>query len=428
MQLFTRRERDDETAGTVGLASDPPSRVLHRGGVTGQSHGASGLTAQRHICIVTETYPPDVNGVASTMAHLVRGLRARDRRVTVVRPDPRLSGSAAGPPDPALTVVRSAPVPGYAGVRVGWPSAAILRRAWTADRPDVIYVATEGPLGWSAVGAATRLGIPAFSGFHTNFHQYARHYRACWLRPVITRYLRGFHNRTAGTLVPSRALRDDLRAAGFRNVSVLGRGVDTQLFTPARRSGALRSRWGVSDGGLVTLYVGRVAAEKNIGLAVDAYRAMQRAGCMARFVVVGDGPVLAGLRRSHPDLVFAGVQRGEDLATHYASADLFLFPSETETFGNVTLEAMASGLAVVAYGYAGARAHITDGETGVLVPYRDGAAFVARATALASAPHELSQLRRGARAHALTVDWQAVVERFERVLAGEGEELRHGAR
>jgi glycosyltransferase involved in cell wall biosynthesis len=356
--------------------------------------------------------------VALTLARLVAGLRAQGHAVSVVRPRPHAPGGAGDHREPAATLVRSAPVPGYAGVRVGWPAPRVLRERWTRQRPDVVYVATEGPLGWSAVRTAGRLGIPVFSGFHTNFHGYAKHYRAGWLRPVISRYLRRFHNRTAGTFVPSRDLRDQLGAQGFRNLSVLGRGVDSQLFSPDRRSASVRDSWGVSDSDLVALYVGRVAPEKNVQLAIEAYRAMQRAGRSPRFVVVGDGPLRAALQRAHPDLLFCGVQTGPRLAACYASADVFLFPSETETFGNVTLEAMASGLGVVAYDYAAARHHIEPGETGVLVRYGDRRAFVEEAAALARSPASLHRLRRQARAHAAAVDWHRVVERFEGLLTG----------
>jgi glycosyltransferase involved in cell wall biosynthesis len=168
--------------------------------------------------------------------------------------------------------------------------------------------------------------------------------------------------------VPSFELHDRLQAIGLKNVSVLGRGVDRQLFTPERRCAALRHKWGVSDNELVVLSVGRIAPEKNLGLAIAAYHAMQRCSNSMRFVLVGDGPLRVTLQKAHPDLLFCGVHTGEQLARHYASADVFLFPSETETFGNVTLEAMASGLVVVAYNYAAAHMHITHGETGVLVP------------------------------------------------------------
>lgn len=285
----------------------------------------------------------------------------------------------------------------------------------------MVYVATEGPLGWSAVRLARRLGIPVFSGFHTNFHSYARHYRVGWLRPLILRYLHRFHNRTTGTLVANVELRDHLQAMGVHNVRLLGRGVDSQLFTPARRCAALRAEWGVAPAELVVLYVGRLAPEKNLGLAIEAYRAMQRRGNARRFVLVGDGPLQAALRKKHPDLIFCGLCTGEELARRYASADVFLFASETETFGNVTLEAMASGLGVVAYDYAAARMHMRQDKTGVLVPYGDAPSFVDAAVRIAQQPQSLQRIRRQARDYAMALDWQHIVNRFAALLTGDPE-------
>ena len=225
-----------------------------------------------------------------------------------------------------------------------------------------------------------------FSGFHTNFADYAGHYRLGWLAPVVLGYLRRLHNRTRGTLVASAELRRRLLGIGFNGVHVLGRGVDGELFDPARRSARLRATWGAGSTDLVALYVGRLAPEKNVPLAVEAYRAMQRVQSAARCVIVGDGPLRGELEKAHPDLVFCGMRTGTDLAAHYASADVFLFPSETETFGNVTLEAMASGLVVVAYDYAAARIHVAHGESGALVPRGDARAFVEGAAALARRP------------------------------------------
>ena len=374
---------------------------------------------QRHICIVTETYPPEINGVAMTLSHLVQGLRRQGHVVSVVRPRRQSSDSFGDSCDPKVTVVPGLPIPGYKGVHVGWPAPGLLQGCWTQHRPDVVYIATEGPLGWSAVRTAQRLRIPVWSGFHTNFHSYARHYRLSWLQPLIFRYLCRFHKRTQGTLVPSVDLRNRLQAVGLPNVSILGRGVDCQLFTPERRCAALRRTWGISERELVVLYVGRLAPEKNLGLAVAAYRAMQRHSASTKFVVVGDGPLRAALHKAHPDLIFCGVHTGTQLAKHYASADVFLFPSETETFGNVTLEAMASGLVVVAYDYAAAHMHVTHGETGVLVPYGEPQAFIDAAVTLACEPQSLAQIRQQARAYATAVDWQSVVERFVTLLTGE---------
>jgi len=374
------------------------------------------VSTQQHICIVTETYPPEINGAAMTLARLVAGLRTHGHAVSVVRPRQQPADRPSDSGDTRVTLVPGFPVPGYKGVHVGLPARRLLQGCWTQHRPDVVYVATEGPLGWSAVRTARRLRIPVFSGFHTNFHSYAKHYRLGWLQPLIWDYLCRFHNRTHGTFVPSSALRDQLQAVGVRNVSVLGRGVDRELFSPQRRCAALRRAWGLAERDLAVLYVGRVAPEKNIELAIAAYRAMQQCHSTVKFIVVGDGPQRATLQKAHPDLIFCGVQRGEQLARHYASADVFLFPSETETFGNVTLEAMASGLVVVAYNYAAAHTHIQHGKTGVLVPYGESQAFVDAAVKLAQEPQSLDQIRQQARAYVTSVDWQSVVDRFVTLL------------
>ena len=204
-------------------------------------------TRPQHICIVTETFPPEVNGVALTLSHLVEGLRTHGHVVSVIRPRQRKVESMDRSGDPLTTLVRGLPLPGYRGLQFGLPAGRLFRHIWTSIRPDVVYVATEGPLGWSAVCAAQRLGIPAFSGFHTNYHSYSRHYRLGCFERLVFRYLCGFHNRTAGTLVPTADLRDRLQALGFNNVSFMGRGVDSQLFGPHHRCGELRRAWGVSD-------------------------------------------------------------------------------------------------------------------------------------------------------------------------------------
>ena len=387
--------------------------------LSGGDHSLNMCVSDRQrICVVTETYPPEINGVAFTLAHLVKELLGLGHAVSVVRPFQWALDSFGCDNDSAVTLVRGLPLPGYKGLQFGLPAGGLLRRCWTRHRPDVVYVATEGPLGWSAVRIAQCLGIPVLTGFHTNYHSYSRHYRVGWLQRLVFRYLCGFHNRSTGTLVPSIDLRDRLQARGFRNVSVLGRGVDSQLFAPEHRSRELRSDWGLSDTDLAIVYVGRIAPEKNLGLAVDAYRAMKRVSASLKFVIIGDGPLRASLQKEHNDLIFLGTHTGERLARHYASADVFLFPSETETFGNVTLEGMASGLVVMAYDYAAAKIHITHGETGVLVPYGDSRAFVESAVGLVREPQSLQTIRRQAREYVTSLCWPHVVKSFETLLLG----------
>lgn len=368
--------------------------------------------------MVTETFPPEVNGVAMTMGRMVAGLRERHHRIQLIRPRQHPADAAVKAPGLQEVLVPGLPIPRYDTLRMGLPAGGALEQLWRRDRPDVVHVATEGPLGWSAVAAARRLGIAVASDFHTNFQSYSGHYGLGWLRRPIEAYLRHFHNRARVTLVPTDQLRGELVAAGFRHVAVLSRGVDTALFHPGRRDTALRQSWGVAPGGRAVLVVGRLAAEKNLELAVSAFAAMRAIDPSLRLVLVGDGPQRESLRRRCPDAVLAGTRTGEDLARHYASADLFLFPSLTETFGNVTLEAMASGLAVVAFDCAAARAHFRDGINGLLVPMADAARFEQRAAELASSPEWAVNLGCQARSTAKTLDWERIHDEFERLLMG----------
>ncbi len=328
--------------------------------------------------IVTETYPPEVNGVALTVQGLETGLRSRGHAVQVIRP--RQPADAANADDNTL-LVRGASLPRYPGLRFGLPATQRLTRHWQQQRPDALYIATEGPLGWSAMRAARRLRIPVASGFHTRFDEYLPEYGAAWLQGAALRWMRRFHNQAGATLVPTDELRLFLHDNGFARVRLLARAVDSLQFDPRRRDAALREEWGIDDNGLAAIYVGRIAGEKNLPLAVRAFRRLQQVRPKARFVWVGDGPMRERLQRENPDFIFCGVQRGDALARHFASGDLFLFPSRSETFGNVTLESMASGLATVAFDYGAARQYMRHGVTGAAVADED--AFIDSAVRLA---------------------------------------------
>ena len=321
-----------------------------------------------HYALVTETWPPEVNGVALTVRSLQRGLQRRGHRVSVVRPAQE-RGQAAGQDE---LLVRGGPLPRYPGLRFGLVSACRLQQAWKRDRPDAIYIATEGPLGWSALRAARRLSIPVASAVHTRFDLYMRDYGLALLEPVALRWMRRFHNRADVTLAPTRELEQFLEESGFERTRRLARAVDTARFDPQLRDPALRAEWGADPEEVVAIHVGRIAAEKNLALAVNAFRELQQHRPQARMVWVGDGPQRAALERHNPDFIFCGVKRGEDLARHFASADMFLFPSLSETFGNVTLESMASSLATVAFDYGAAREHLVDGMHGACVTDEKG--------------------------------------------------------
>lgn len=364
------------------------------------------------IALVTETYPPEINGVAMTLARMVEGLIARGHRVQLIRPRQGRADDARPCDGFDEVLAQGWKLPRYDGLRFGLPAPSVLFRCWSRQRPDLVHVATEGPLGWSAVSAARRLRIPVTSDFHTNFDHYSDHYGLGWLRQPVTAYLRRFHNRTARTFVPTVTMARTLEERGYRNLSVVARGVDTALFRPNARLIKLRREWGVCGDAPVVLYVGRLAAEKNLGLAVRAFRAIAERMPEARMVFVGDGPLRAELSDQLPEAIFAGMRTGEDLARHYASADVFLFPSLTETFGNVTLEALASGLSLVAYRWAAAAELVRDGENGLLAPAGDEAGFVAQGVRAASDVVLRARLASSARALAREQDWETIHDRF----------------
>jgi len=216
--------------------------------------------------------------------------------------------------------------------------------------------------------------------------------------------------------VPTEGIRRELLSYGYENLEIIGRGVDTALFHPGRRDTALRTRWGVAGGQTVVLYVGRLAPEKNLALVFRAFDAMRETDPLARLVLVGDGPERAVWQAKRPDAIFCGAQIGEALAAHYASADVFLFPSLTETWGNVTIEAMASGLAVLAYDCAAAEEVIRHGENGLKAAPEDETAFIDQAISLARSQALQQRLGRAAAARASQLSWEAIIDRFEHVL------------
>jgi len=367
------------------------------------------------VAVVSETYLPEINGVAITVSRLVRGLQARNHDIQVIRPRQHALDAAAAHDPLEQVLMRGLPIPRYPMLRVGLPAKNALLKLWTTRRPDVVHIATEGPLGWSALQAARKLKLPVSSDFHTNFHAYSRHYGAAWLHKPIAAYLRKFHNRADCTLVPTPQLLHELQRMGFERLQVLARGVDTQRFHPAHRSTDLRTAWGATEQDQVVLWVGRLAAEKNLPLLIEAFEAMQQVNPRLKLVVVGDGPERAALQARCPYAILAGSRRDADLAAHYASADIYLFPSLTETYGNVTPEALASGLAVVAFDYAAAAELIRHGENGLLAPVGDASAFIQQALDLAAQPARVDELRLQARDTTQSLDWAVIVRQVEAI-------------
>lgn len=363
------------------------------------------------LAIVTETFPPEVNGVAMTFGVITRELGRRGHQITVYRPHrDDLPESTPGFAQVALPGMN---IPGYPLLRLGLPAKGKLLRRWRDDRPDLVHVVTEGPLGATAITAARKLGIPVTSSFHTNFHAYTRNYGFSLLHSLVLWWLRRVHNRTRCTFAPTDELCDELRGMGFENLKLLSRGIDTACFSPERRSTELRESWGAGPDDPVVLHVGRIAPEKNYDLLFKIYDAMRVVNPRLRFVLAGDGPLRDAMIKHHPECTFAGFYSREEIGRYYASADIYIHASLTETFGNVLTEAMSSGLAVAGFNYAAARQFIRHGENGLVAPCEKAEALQTAAVQLATDASLRAKLRQAARAGFELQSWDRVIGRFE---------------
>ncbi len=367
------------------------------------------------ISVVTETYPPDINGVAMTLSRIVNGLVKNGHDILLIRPKHFKHDAPTTREGFQEKLVHGLPIPFYKQLRMGLPSKKELLRLWTYNRPDIVHIATEGPLGWSALQAAKKLRLPVSTDFRTNFHAYSNHYKIGWLSSAILSYLKKFHNTADVTMVPTQQLQDELTSVRFENLHIVPRGIDTQLFNPSKHSPGLREQWGATEQTTVMLYVGRLAAEKNLPLVVQSYEMAKKIRTDIKLVLVGDGPLMAELHNKYPDIIFAGFKTGEELAKHYASADMFIFASQTETFGNVTLEAMASGLSVVAFDHAAASELIISGENGMLASQNTDIHFEMAVQAILNNPFLMAETKINAVETARNFSWESIVERTESV-------------
>ncbi|MCB1420912.1 MAG: glycosyltransferase family 1 protein [Nitratireductor sp.] len=328
------------------------------------------------ILIVTDAWHPQVNGVVRTLVSVIGEFEKRGHKVRTVTPSDYLS----------------VPMPTYPEIRLSLAASRSMRKLLAEAAPDVVHIATEGPLGLAARKACLQLGWQFSTSYHTRFPEYLN---ARIPVPVEWTYafLRRFHNAGTGCLVATQSMADELRKKGFANLVAWTRGVDHELFNPAHR----RKNPGTEGpyAGLeppIFLNVGRIATEKNI----DTFLELDLPGTK---VVVGDGPDLPRLKAKYPDAVFPGVHKGVSLAEHYANADVFVFPSLTDTFGNVILEALSSGLPVVGFPVPGPIDILTDPAVGVVDPDLRRAALSA-----------LDLDREAARSHALGYSWEACAD------------------
>ncbi len=370
------------------------------------------------LTLVTDTFRPEVNGVTTVLATMRQGLLARGHDVQVIAPG---YGRLASDTEADVHRVPSIPCPTYAAVRLSWPVGSGIGRVISRFAPDVVHVVTEGPLGALARRRALRADIPLVTSFHTDFPSYAARYLGEWAVAPTRRYLRWFHGPARTTQTPSEVTCAELRRLGLARSTVWGRAVDCRLFQPARRDD-VRRRPLVPDGSTLVLHVGRIAVEKDVGTLVGGFlRVRAMLGERAAFCVAGDGPEAERVRRALPFATHLGFLGRDRLADLYADADLFVLTSPTETCGLVVLEAMASGLPVIAADAGGVRDNVRDGITGRLLPAGDADAFAQATADLVNDPGLRDCMGQAARAFAVARDWEReldlLVEQYEAVRA-----------
>jgi len=360
------------------------------------------------VAIITESFPPDVNGVAHCVVRVAELLAARGHQPLVIAPKPprdrRSPDEEPGLLPYPVVRVPAVPLPGYPSFRLGLPSRRV-RHALITHRTEVVHLASPVMLGAHGAAVAERLGLPMIAVFQTDLPSYAHAYGLGRLGEAFAwRWLRRIHNRAARTLAPSTVTATGLLGRGIGNVWLWGRGVDTARFDPARRSAQIRAR--LAPGGeLIAGYVGRLAPEKRVELL---------AGITAlpgvRLVIVGAGPAATWLRQQMPEALFLGERHGDELAAIYASLDVFVHSGPYETFGQTLQEAAASGLPVVAPAAGGPLDLVEDGVTGYLVPPGDAAAFPAAVARLAADPAARAAFGAAGRRRVLHRSWPALTD------------------
>lgn len=353
------------------------------------------------LAFVTDSFVPDVNGAARSLAKFVDRLELLGHEVRVIR-----TGETKGKRG-IDTVVPYFEIPRYPEIKIGSIGSFRFVEIWRKWTPDAVYIAMESPMGCTALKACKELGIPVVSGFHTNFHHYTNAFRIGFLKWAVLKHIRDFHNQTEATVVPSYTVKNELDSLGFERLNLVSRGVDTVLYNPEKRSEKLRQQWQASGKTPVVGYVGRVSLEKNLRLFFKTLTYLREQGHEPVAVVVGDGPLLPNLKKKYPDCIFTGCLSGQKLSAAYASIDVFLFPSLSETFGNSVTEALASGTRVVAYDYASAQMHIKQGINGYLAPPKDEQEFIQQAEKALKNVEKL-EIPKAAKESVQEVSWEAV--------------------
>ena len=362
--------------------------------------------APLRVALVTSSYNFIADGVALTLNRLVGYLLAQGVEVQVFAPT---ADTPAFAHQGEIVPVPSLPLPARPEYRLALGMAGDVKRQLLDFAPDIIHIAVPDLLGRAALKLAQRHGIPAVATYHTRYETYLKHYwYLAGLEGWLKRYLRDFYGACREVYVPSESTRAALLADGLRdNLKPWPRGIDTARFTPDRRSAAWRAQLGIGADEIVVLHVSRLVREKRLDTLTAALKQVPH-----RIVIVGDGPDRVFAEQQLPKAIFLGFQGGDDLANAYAASDIFIFPSDSESFGNVTLEAMASGLPSVCADATGSRSLVVAGETGFLLAAEDAAGFAGAVNRLAGDQALRKRMGDAGRARALTFSWEETLGRM----------------
>lgn len=361
------------------------------------------------LALFTGNYNYTRDGSNQSLNRLVRHLQeVAGAKVRVYSPT---TPTPAFEPVGDLISIPSVSVPGRPEYRLGLGLNPAVRRDLLAFAPDIVHLATPDLLGFQAQKLARDLGLPVVASVHTRFESYLGYYGLSVLAPLVERTLRGFYQGCDQVMAPTLQMAEAMARRGLRtSVGVWGRGVDRELFDPARRDPAWRRAQGLIDDELAVLFVGRIVLEKGLGVFAETLARLRSSHPRVRALVVGDGPARAGFEPQLPGARFTGFLTGQELARAVASADIFFNPSTTEAFGNVNLEAMASGLPVICADLANSRALIAHEGTGLLCPADSAADYAAAIARLADQPEFRRSLGCEGRAASAAFSWSACLE------------------
>ena len=386
-----------------------PDRLKRTARVTSQPASTPGVAFARdtsarplRVALFTGSYNYIKDGVALTLNRLVAYLEAQGVEVLVFAPVAKVPALAHSG---TLVPVPSIPLPFRSEYRIALGLPRVARERVIAFDPDIVHIAVPDLLGYAALRFARGRNMNIVASYHTRYETYLEHYGVNFLTRPLARYLRNFYRSAREIYVPSSSMADVLKAEGIDNIRLWTRGVDTMRFSPERRSSAWRARFGIGDDELAIVFVGRFVREKRLATLVDMFRILRARGLAYRAVLVGEGPEDEVLKKQLPDAVFPGFLYGDELAIAYASCDIFVFPSDTESFGNVTLEAMASALPCLCADATGSRSLVEHASTGFLSPATDAEAFADHVTALAADPSRRLAMGAASRARSLLFSW-----------------------